>query len=384
MDRLGIDGAGGKSKAGGSTHLLIAHLLDSAAVAGLMWDRYLAASVRANLDRLTGGREGRVVLSLLCGLHDVGKATPAFQSKDPGLAEAVRAAGYGWSPRMNPRDWHHTLAGARIVRAALSAAGWGRAAQGWVWPLVAGHHGRIPSRAKLIIRDDRAHGDATWACAQRTFVDRVASDLGVDLRDLAGIGVPSRAVQLALSGLIVMADWIASDDRHFTGLPSLEEVSMAEARKRAEKSWTALGLRGGWSRESLTKVAGADLLHARFGIAARHSQHDVIALAERMPAPGLLILEAPMGEGKTEAALAAAEVLARRFGADGVFVGMPTQATSDPMFSRVRSWADGIDPSSRSVCCTVSGGSTGSGSGSSRTSGSTASMTSAAATTTTG
>lgn len=49
-----------------------------------------------------------------------------------------------------------------------------------------------------------------------------------------------------------------------------------------------------------------------------------------------------MGEGKTESALAAAEVLARRFGADGVFVGMPTQATSDPMYTRVRAWAHSV------------------------------------------
>src|SRR5262249_58880964 len=53
--------------------------------------------------------------------------------------------------------------------------------------------------------------------------------------------------------------------------------------------------------------------------------------------------EARMGEGKTEAALAVAEVLGRRFGADGVFVGMPTQATSDPMYLRVLAWAQSID-----------------------------------------
>jgi CRISPR-associated endonuclease/helicase Cas3 len=42
--------------------------------------------------------------------------------------------------------------------------------------------------------------------------------------------------------------------------------------------------------------------------------------------------------------LAAAEVLARRFGADGVFVGMPTQATCDPMFVRVKDWAQRVEP----------------------------------------
>lgn len=56
----------------------------------------------------------------------------------------------------------------------------------------------------------------------------------------------------------------------------------------------------------------------------------------------MVIVEAPMGEGKTKAALAAAEVLAARFGADGVFLGMPTQATCDPMYSLMHAWACGF------------------------------------------
>ena len=52
----------------------------------------------------------------------------------------------------------------------------------------------------------------------------------------------------------------------------------------------------------------------------------------------MLVIEAPMGSGKTEAALLAAEVMAGTVGSDGVLVALPTMATSNPMFSRVQHW----------------------------------------------
>lgn len=47
-------------------------------------------------------------------------------------------------------------------------------------------------------------------------------------------------------------------------------------------------------------------------------------------------LTAPMGEGKTEAALYAAEVMDRAAGRPGLYVALPTMATTDQMYSRVK------------------------------------------------
>ena len=340
--RLGV--LWGKSNAGGTVNLLLQHLLDAAAVAELLWDCFLAPTVKARVDACCGGR-GRSLFTLLCALHDVGKASPAFQSKDATLATRVRDAGLTWRELdRNSQRWHHTVAGAVVVRRVLRAAGWSRAAVNWSWPLIAGHHGKVPGQEKLISPPGRgnAQGTGAWEAVQDELVRRVTAELGIDLQDIAPTVVPRRAEQLTLAGGIIMADWIASDEHHFKGVPVLADVSIERARERAGLAWTRLGLHAGWSPTQLPTFA--DPVAARFGFTSRPIQSDAVAMAEQMPAPGLLIIEAPMGEGKTEAALAAVEVLARRFGADGVFVGMPTQATSDPMFSRVRRWSASIEP----------------------------------------
>src|SRR5205823_945055 len=60
----------------------------------------------------------------------------------------------------------------------------------------------------------------------------------------------------------------------------------------------------------------------------RPLQRAVVDLVEGMTEPGLLIVEAPMGEGKTEAGWFAAASWDRR-GGQGTYVALPTMATSN-------------------------------------------------------
>lgn len=66
-------------------HPLICHMIDVAAVATALWHDVLPAETRARISLALGIPEvaaGRWV-AVLAGLHDLGKASPAFQFRDP-------------------------------------------------------------------------------------------------------------------------------------------------------------------------------------------------------------------------------------------------------------------------------------------------------------
>ncbi len=63
-------------------------------------------------------------------------------------------------------------------------------------------------------------------------------------------------------------------------------------------------------------------------------QQAVADVVADLKGPAILLVEAPMGEGKTEAAFYAHFELQRRFGHRGLYVALPTKATGNAMFKR--------------------------------------------------
>jgi CRISPR-associated helicase Cas3 len=145
----------------------------------------------------------------------------------------------------------------------------------------------------------------------------------------------SQPVQAALTGLVIVADWIASSEELF---PYILDSGDAD---RLHTGWELLDLPLPWLPVAPPSDVD-ELFAARFelpdGATPRPVQYTVAELAETMPIPGMMIVEAAMGEGKTEAALAAVEILARRTNASGCYLALPTRATSDAMFGRMLSW----------------------------------------------
>ena len=187
---------------------------------------------------------------------------------------------------------------------------------------------------------------------QRELIDHVAARTGAgryfnEWRDVE----LSAQFQVVATGLVIISDWIASNETLLPFLGGrLPEVS--ENAGRGRWALDRLALLPPWQPGDLPDTVD-DLFAVRFqfpeGAEPRPVQRAACEAVGAMSEPGLVIIEAPMGEGKTEAALAAAEIMSRRWGAGGLQVALPTQATSDAMFDRVIQWLDTMGEANQTV-----------------------------------
>ncbi|MFD4997814.1 type I-E CRISPR-associated protein Cse1/CasA [Streptomyces buecherae] len=335
------------------------HMADSAAVAGKLWDAWLPRNVKELIAEPfpDGSADARRALVFLAAAHDTGKATPAFSCQVDALANDMRAAGldmrtakeYGSDRRMAP----HGLAGQVLLQEWLNVRhGLPPRVSGQFAVVAGGHHGVPPEHQQiheLKLRPHllRHHGpsESAWRGVQDEFMDACAelSDVRDRLPAWRGVRLP-QTVQVLLTGIVITADWIASSPELFPYDPNswLPAGPTGEAR-RWRAAWEGLDLPGPWQPEEPAQPAEA-LFAERFrlpaGAEVRPVQAEAVRIARTMPAAGLLVIEAPMGEGKTEAAFAAAEILAARSGAGGCLVALPTRATGDAMFPRLIDWLD--------------------------------------------
>ena len=206
---------------------------------------------------------------------------------------------------------------------------------------IGGHHGIFPAKWN----DSPSHiGNAQWKKAQQNVLMELAHQFGVT--ELPAPNPPvsdDQSVWMYLAGLTSVADWIGSNVEFFPpfGNPSLVDGQAdvnAYFADAVNKASVALGKLGWLDRvDKTTPIAFAELFP--FIQNPRPLQTVVAELVEGMTEPGLLIVEAPMGEGKTEAGWFAAASWDRR-GGQGTYVALPTMATSNQMFERVEKFLE--------------------------------------------
>lgn len=318
------------------THPLICHLIDVAQVVLALWDGVLTGSVRAQfatalgLDPDSAGR----LLAFWAGLHDLGKACPAFQRQYTPAEATLAAAGLPFPPRLLEEKAVHGTVSARALETLLATetALPARLAKR-VARAVGGHHGIWPVSRDLLDLKDSQLGSAEWDGVRRELVHALISLLSPPAVTRLGIARREENALLALlSGLTSAADWLGSMEHYFPY--EMQRLDLGGyAGRAAVQAGRALRELGwiGWEPPT-----GPASFRDLFRFEPRSMQQAVIDLAEKLDQPALVIIEAPTGLGKTEAALYLADHWAHLCRQRGLYVAMPTMATSNQMFGRVR------------------------------------------------
>jgi len=314
-------------------HPLLAHMLDAAAVARAVLlrepDRTRQLLAKAlNLDH----DEALNFAAFTVGLHDLGKASADFQKKWPEGARRLQAAGLTYNKEAL-LDVPHGPVGAYLVRVLLPGLGFPRRVAKKLGDLIGAHHGflagpeKIP-QAKITLQAEIG----PWDEARRALLRILWESLG---RPRPAMDDLSPEAALWLMGLTSFADWLASSTELFPygRDPTNPKRYFNDALTLAEKALNDPRIR--W--EKRTPLAPEPPPFNRvFPFPANTLQSSVIHALDDVQEPALLIIEAPMGGGKTEAALYAHLLLQAKHGHRGLYVAMPTQATGNAMFDRVK------------------------------------------------
>lgn len=282
-------------------HPLWKHMLDAAAVS-------LALPSLA----IDGGFSAHQV-AFFVGLHDVGKANPTFQHKVAELSPELVQAGF---PKTADAECRHERLSAVFVRNLLKDD-FGRREAAAVALAIAAHHGGWEDQAPAIA--DQYQEAQAELCTLLREVLQVG-------RLPCGIAGDVSAFGIMLAGRVVLSDWVASNEAFLRDerlAESDEPTKYFEAASRVARDWvTNLGLDPYLRPGSPSRIVDQP----------RPIQE--VLLTEDIP-PALVVIEAPMGEGKTEAAWILAEKW-RHQDYRGTYMALPTMATSDSLFERYR------------------------------------------------
>ena len=318
------------------------HSVDVGAVAEAL---LRSPTIRRRLSRLAGRdltSADIARLGFLAGLHDVGKAVHCFQRRVRGGPWASHTApawvllGSGASSS-EPQKW---------IRKALRRGQW----KGWfghideereLWDVVLAHHGSLPAEAPPARKED-------WIPHPRTGYDPLAAVTEVveTLEDMFRDAFTEVAEALpacprflhALAGLVVLADWLGSDEREF---------------RFPERGAPTGGARVTWARDiaaDLVRRRRLDPAADRDRAARLSPEFDALfpgleeprpaqraMLEAPLPRPGQIVaLEAETGSGKTEAALVHFLRLFREGEVDGMYFALPTRAAAKQIHGRIK------------------------------------------------
>jgi len=259
---------------------------------------------------------------VLAALHDIGKVCPGFQKKCPAW---VQKHGLTDMTFLGMEE-DHAKVSQKVLQDVLLSNGADDRLRFWS-AIVGAHHGKLKGD-RITPLGYKADGSEQWSAERRGLVEELIQEFG----PLPGQPPPDSDCGALWfnAGLIAVADWLASDEDTF---PPSKVLDAEAIRARAIKQLERIGFRSVMCQSGKTFDTlfpfPPNPLQALFANAVRQ--------------PGVYVVEASMGCGKTEASLIATYNLLASGQATGLYFALPTQVTSNRIHRRVQDFVEKFD-----------------------------------------
>lgn len=337
---------------------LVIHLQDTALIGQLLYKCFLNDAQKRLIKGKFTNQQTLNLVYLVCFLHDFGKATPNFQAKrsydhnddfDNQLGKKRVAAGLpSLLHSQFSGNFYHAAAGeCLLTKFGLNSS---------VSTIIGGHHGLPVSRYFDIDEffddhyedfyqvspfDKQQHIKDCWQGVYQNLFKFGLHNSG--FKSLNQISKLNEQQQIILSGLVIMSDWLASTTEIngkllFPLINLNENVDDIDEQQRVVNGWDA------WQKVSpkFQKLQPFDF-KSTFGFEPSKLQRQIIdGLSGKLL--DFVIIEAGCGTGKTEIALSLAYQMMKN--RQQLIFGLPTQATTNTMYDRVKDYLKTIDPKS--------------------------------------
>ena len=263
--------------------------------------------------------------------HDCGKTSPNVQAMDTETRRMMLAEGIALLPVGSEYYPRHEIGTAVIMKRIWLAEGMDKRTADFLSAVLGAHHQGKSGKLDPAWELWRDMQDELERCLRRYFYGDIAVVLPVIAWEDRG------ALGALLLGITILSDWIASSDP-FACAEDWNDRLREETTMRARAFLRNSGL------EAQTLFPVTDFPSVWTNIprqGMRPLQQEIESLfADCEEKVSLVLMEAPMGEGKTEAGMYAALKMAKRWGKEGFYVALPTAATSNQMVGRIRALLD--------------------------------------------